>query len=322
MNTRRLAWCAVTPVVIMTALARCAKEPDAPPNIPPAELYIALGVAPRATTVAVGASQKLTVTPLNAVGGAIPGTPVVRYVSSDSTTISISPSGVVTGLQPSTGSPTFVTVTAQLNGVTQVDTVYASVTATRQAVASLSIHPPGSTPVNVPATVPAVVRDRSGNILAGVMPYFSVAPNTGTTIDPVLGTLTSYVMGKQWVHASVTAYGIPLADSVQYTFTPPLFGIVIFSDVGGHLSATRGPAALVDSLWVGVGASVAFFTESADTSIDVIFDDSTAIAGGNIHGLGTQATGTYVQVPFNTAGDYHWHVANVSPAVNGVIDVH
>jgi hypothetical protein len=297
--------------------ARCAQHATAPPNIPIDQLFMSVAVSPQATTLAVGGTQQVTVTPLNPSGTPLAGGSAAVFASSDSTHITISPTGVITALQPTVGGPMFFTVTLQLHGVTHVDTAYVSVTPTRQAAASLTINPPPLVPIydQTPVTVPVVVLDSNGNVLSGIYPYFSVSQNSGATIAASLGTLTGVSLGKAWVHASVTAYGVPLQDSVQVTFTYPLFEFIQFANNGSALTATNGIPG-VDSVWLSAGGQVVVFNNSTD-SISVIFDDSTAVVGANIHGLG--ASLAFLQFP--TAGTYNWHVPGVSPPVTGVVVV-
>jgi hypothetical protein len=316
-----LAWRAAGAIAAVCIFARCNRGATEPPNIPPNQVFKSLAVSPQATTLAVGGTQQLTVTPLNLTGAPLPGGSAAVFASSDSTHISISPTGVITALQPTVGGPMFFTVTLQLNGVTHADTGYVSVTPTPQAAASLTIEPPALVPANLVVTVPAVVLDSNGNVLSGIYPYFWVSQNSGASIAASQGTLSSATIGTAWVHASVTAYGVPLQDSVQITFTYPASGYVEFTNNGAAITATNG-VPVVDSLWISAGGGVLFVDISTDTTMSVIFDDSTAVVGANIHGLGLNSgVGPIVRLLFPAAGTYNWHVSGVSPPVTGVVVV-
>jgi hypothetical protein len=319
---RGARWRAVAVTAAIGVCLSCTREAAAPPNIPPDALYLSLGVSPRATALAIGGTQQLTVRPLNPSGATLPGASQAVYASSDSSRVVISPTGVLTGLQTTDNGPVLITVSLQLMGITHVDSAYATVTATRQAAASLSIQPADTLASGVTATVPAVIRDSSGNILSGISPYFSVAANTTVTIGAISGSVSSSKPASQWIHASVTAYGVPLQDSVLYTFTRSLLAVVPITLYGTQVTATNGIAE-VDSAFIGVNGAVAFWNQTGDSTLSIIFDDSTAVVGANLYHLGGAAYPYgFAYLFFPVAGDYAWHIPGTTPLVIGVVDVH
>ncbi|HWZ59073.1 MAG TPA: hypothetical protein VNW46_08875 [Gemmatimonadaceae bacterium] len=321
-RVRRASWRAIALTAAICVCGSCAKDAAAPPNIPLDALYVSLGVSPSGTAMAVGGTQQLTVRPLNPTGATLSGAGLAVFASSDSSRVVVSPTGVLTGLQTTDNGPVLITVSLQLTNITHVDSVYASVTATRQAAASLSIQPADTLASGVTVTVPAVIRDSSGNVLSGIFPYFSVAPNTGVGIGPSSGSVTSSMAQSQWIHASVTAYGVPLQDSVLYTFTRALRAGVVLTMYGTAVSATAGVPE-VDSTFIGATGTVYFWNTTGDSTLSIIFDDSTAVTGANLHHLGGSATPYgFAILAFPTAGDYAWHIPGTTPAVTGVVDVH
>jgi plastocyanin len=287
-------------------LAACAGESAAP--FAPATgadatgLYWGLTLNHHAVTLSTVApydTMALVATARDARGAALEGLGTVAYTSSDPSRVQVSADGHVRALQSVQG----VTVTAELlvGNVRHTDQTTFVVTdePAPPTLAHLSIHPqpPDSTtwslsgdgsffhlPGNgnagfaTPKAVFGSGTDAQGTPIPGLNLAFSASD---TTVARVVGFGPVMVLfpmkpGRVSFIASTTAYGVTLADTVQFTIVMPVLQIVKIRprqvSLGGPDQITFGPA----DITVAPGGAVLWLNLSG-TQADVVFDDPTNV---------------------------------------------
>src|SRR6188472_1020921 len=160
------------------ALAGCSGLEPVPtyePVTDPAQLYMRLVLSHRAinlSTVAPANTLQLTATPLDASGQPMAGLPVPSFRSSDTTSVWVTPEGLLQARGPATG----VTVIADLvapGNIRHADTAMVNVNATTDpppVLASLVLDP-----VQGDSAVRAI--DRFGSLfVVAVGPYEDLTP--------------------------------------------------------------------------------------------------------------------------------------------------
>src|SRR6266542_66575 len=225
------------------------------PQLPATALSL-IKVQPQASIIAVGGTQQLT-----PVGFSYAGQPVTAFDSvwyvfktpADSTRLSISKTGVVTGLAGG-GANILVDVIAFKDGAVRGDEVPVQVTATSQSGLTLSIQPVAPDSAKLAAgtvkTITPVVRNpTTGASVSNPAVRYLIKGSDSSRIDvfrgpvsfnfgnggvdvinPVNALFPSIAVnqivaisgtGTAWIYASITAYGQVLQDSVKYTLSYP-----------------------------------------------------------------------------------------------------
>ncbi len=224
------------------------------PLLPPERTLATVIASPQNAIVTVNGTVQIDVNGKSITGAPIAFDSVLYQLEavSDTTKLTVSPSGLVTGHATTAAGPVRVTVIAYKDGVADGDEVIVQVTPTAISGAALSIQPPAGEParlamgeyvelipvVSNPTTGEAVpnvqlrltVREEDTKKLTGYTPYIKLPGENGVLVQPSspnLGDYYNYVYviageGKAWVFAEVDAYGTLLKDSVQYTLTYPL----------------------------------------------------------------------------------------------------
>jgi hypothetical protein len=322
----------------------------APRSITLDQLYWSLRLSDHAINLAVAPAYnriQLQAIPLSAAGTALAGAGPVTYQALDSS-VTVDSTGVVTA-RSVTSSGKFVPVTAslQIGNVTHADTAFVQVTDTvpQYPLVSFSIQP--QSPAGIDSTksaagsarltIPLYATDAAGNMLCGVT-RFMINANTGRKIltlscklvvawsssDPSVATIdnkgkiTPRAPGHVTFTATTNAYGVIMQDTLAFVIGYPTTGSII------HIESMTPAVSLTPVLFfspatqvIGVGGQMRFANSLPDT-IDVVFDDSTAVLGafgspnGNIAAL-TNVTVDGAGVPGSTfrvfpiPGTYTYH---------------
>jgi len=113
-----------------------ADQPAGPNGTTPP--FARLSLTPSSATVRLGDTVRITATPVDAQGSAVPGLPTPTFESSDPTTASVDPQGLVTGQAQGTAF-----IRASLTALGTTDTDSAAVTVTSGAAGRLIVTTPG-----------------------------------------------------------------------------------------------------------------------------------------------------------------------------------
>ena len=302
------------------------------------QLYWALQLnyhAVNMATVAPYNTVHLHAIPLTVDGTPLPGAGQVTYHTAD-TTILVDSTGLVTARLPTNGQPAVVTASLTTQAVTHVDSVFIQVTDTvpQHPLATFSIHPrpDGIDSAKIAVDngtfeIPVYATDQGGNTLCNVngcglvVSWSSSNPSVATA--NFTGGLTPQTVGHVTFVATTLAYGILKQDSLPFVIGYP---IEVYSSVIQVLSRTpRGSVTPTLSfsptvIAMGVGGTLIYENFSNTDSIDVVFDNPTAIqgfpgfSGGNLPPLNANPTnwscslqcGLGVRV-FPVAGTYPYH---------------
>jgi len=265
--------------MLLATLAACGNEPPSVAPIAVDKVVAKVWTTERGITMAVGDSYQLHASAIGLNGQSIPvdtGTAGFQFSTADTSYIHIASDGTIQAIKETDAfSPARVVVSLRAGGANRADSIYVVVTATRQQVAAVNIHPaPGdSTRAAVYSAIfltPSAL-DSSGNAVPGI--YVAVWSNPEQVlIDPFYYLMFTFVPGKQWVYASATAYGQTYRDSVQYEFLYPassdLYIGPAVSGTGIALSpAVEGRAVIVQPCGV-----VTWYNNTSD-ALDLVFDD-------------------------------------------------
>lgn len=341
-----LGRCVISLCAVAISAACAPDSVNAPLVTAPSETLGSISVSPGAAVLAVGATQQLTVQALSLTGTPVTTLDSVHYAFrtlADSARVSISPSGLVTGLTPSV-TDVIVNVLAFQGAVIRGDHLLLKVTTAADPGVHLVLQPTATTLAQgTVATIAPTLFDPSTNTtIASPVIRYSVkaadrtrvsvySPSIGLTIGTTAVTVRSlpYVFpastltqnqvlaftgeGTAWVYADVTAYGTVLHDSVLFTFTYPKSATI--STVKSNLAVTSTYAS--QSLVVAPGATVTFNNGSAATdplTIAYTFDNPSAATaatppssvGGSTGNISALIGGQASARTFATAGTYHW----------------
>lgn len=231
-----------------------------------------------AVTVAVGGTQQIHATTFTLAGVPAANVPAATFTSSDPSTVTVTPTGLITGVAV-TQTPTLISSSVFIDGVTFADTTQVVVTAVAHPLKSFSIHPaPGDSAkfgVGGYATLNLVAIDLTNtqqNDLA--VKYTSSDPAVGLFS---YGFLYGQARGTTSIVATATAYGTVWADTVLYTVTNPMSAAFICY---AQTQIAYGGAPFTPNMAiVGVGGTVSWYNYS-ETALTLTFDDSTAVPGG------------------------------------------
>lgn len=284
-------------------------EPVTPfeePTTDPTKLYMQLRLDHSAITLDTAAGYKtvqVTATPRDALGNPMSDLPAPTFYSLDTTAVIVTADGVITARAPA--HEVSVVATLAVGPVKHADTALVNVTdlGDPPKLASLSIHPvpPDSAvwfgvrrietnfflwseAIGRLATLPTGpslqlhVLDSNGDMVEGLLTEY-------TSLDPAIAevdqweaasisstAITLKRSGKVGVVAQTMAYGVSLADTVEFTVMPPLYSDVTTIQLGGGArrfspSETRiAPFGIVAwTNYLGDSVDVAFETPAAAT---------------------------------------------------------
>lgn len=345
-HSTRLAPALSLGVVVLSlwSMVGCSGDTTWPASVSPTQAYWALQLNYRAINMDTAAPHntvQLTATPLNAAGVPLSGMSTVRYSTPDSN-VTVSPTGLVTAHFPTEGAPVRVIASLTVQGVTLTATALVQVTDTapQHPLATFSLQPVAGDSAKMSIDqgrgvfrtinpLPIYATDATGDTLLSestqrLLVSFTSSDPTIATIDPTTGQITPQNVGHVTFSAATWAYGVVKQDSLRYTIGYPVFQF--YSAVSNTPVGSLTPVLHFEpsTIAVGPGALVLFGNGSAD-SVDVVFDDSTAVQGfflfgldvpgGNIPPLDTLSTnwscsqyqcGTTLRT-FPVPGTYHYH---------------
>ena len=123
--------------------------------------------------------------------------------------------------------------------------------------------------------------------------------------------------GTVKIRASTTAYGVSMSDSVIFTITPPLIGLVAANPSTPVGNTTTVLQWAPGSIEISAGGTVLFTTQSTTQDVDVVFDNPDAATesflapsgGGDIppfHAEPDQG-GAFFARSFPVPGSYNYH---------------
>jgi hypothetical protein len=269
---------------------------------------------------------QLTATAINAQGQPLAGAGHATYSLSDTGSVSITPDGVLTATSPAAG--VLVIATLSDRNLTHKDTAYVNVNdlAAPPVLASFSIQPLEGDSAKTAALdafglfglkqILPQEADAGGAPVDGLPVFFSTADPTVATIDPVSGTVTGMRPGTVKIRATTTAYGVTMSDSLVFTITPPLIGLVAalpFTPAGSTTPELRWEPGTIE---VSAGATVLFFTQTPNRDLDVVFDDPAKVAESPLAPSGSgdiplfsapDENGIFFARAFPLAGSYNYH---------------
>jgi hypothetical protein len=283
-------------------LVGCGSDPVAPKPAPdPSRLYWALTLDHRAVTLSTVAPYdtiQLTATPRSALGTALAESASVVFASTNPQNVQVSSTGLVRALSP--GDGTVVTATVTVGGVTHTDTgvVNVTVTTTPPVLGRFSIHPIPPDSAKRGATVfpypwPLDAADTSGNPIPDLATACTSSDPTVVRVLPSCGLIFAESPGHAVITATATAYGVTKADTLDFTVGEWLIAAVFI---------TQGAGTLRDAT-IAAGGSVFWFNQTTQP-IDITFDDSTHVSGGNIAAL---APGSLDIRVFPVPGTFTYH---------------
>jgi hypothetical protein len=300
------------------ALMACA-DPSAPrlDPVPIEDVLQSLRLEPRALTMAVDDTFALDLTAYNVKGEEMPidSETSVMWTSSDGRLVQVDSVGRVIAIDTTdVGVPVSVQAFWTYKGVTRTDTVRIGVTPTRQPVTALQLIPLDSsrTASNTSFMISMfmVAATRDGGIPVPNI-YYSVfvndhGENLGAWAFPFGdGLYVAWLppkIGRYYIRAAATVYGIPLRDSLPYMgLYPAETAVQIYRDTlsGAIISAKAGVTEMVQPC-----AWLQFQNSTLDT-LDIIFDEPANVSGcadpamqgaivgggGNILGIAPGAVG-------------------------------
>jgi len=351
-------WACFSALLSTGGLAGCSADVTYTQKLlaPPATTLGSLAISPLNAIVAVGGTQQFSVSMQSLTGAPITNADSVVYMLSnpaDTVRLRIDrTTGVVTGVAPST-PPRHVRVNVfAYQGIVIVgDQAFVQVTTNAIANPTASIQPNWAAgdsvrlAMGVSKTVVPRIRNAAGDSVSSPAARFNVAAadmQRVAVFQPYVGLFDRspyvYVTGLQypsgginrflpkvdsgtaWIYYRAVAYGVPIADSVRYSFTPPFSAQITVTKTNLELtSAGEGGSANV-ALTLAAGAEVTFFNSlSGDDplTITVEFSDpngattsvpapSPGQAGGASGNITTLVGGQSAQRRFNTPGRYVW----------------
>lgn len=301
----------------------CSGDTTGPTPLSASQAYWALRLNYHAVNLATTSPSnivQLAAAALNAAGDTLAGAGAARYSVNDSS-VTVSPTGLVTAHFATPGQPTQIIASLRLQGVTLFDTAFVQVTDTapQQPLSAFSLQPAAGDSAKcafptfggVCATLPVYATDVPGDTLLNasthlLLVYFTSSDPTVATIDRSTGDITAVDTGRVTFYATTLAYGVVKRDSLHYVIGNVLFAGVAVSPefpLGSRLPVfVFGPPTLT----VGVGASVLMIVSGdvvlADT-IDVVFDDSTAVTGAaQLNGTVNPISGGQFQISNQITG--------------------
>lgn len=302
-STRALRAGLVCAAILSVSLMGCSGDDPVEVRLAdPKTFFWALSLDIQNTTVAIGGTQQVVATPRNSAGEALDGLPVPVFSSMDTTKVTVTQNGVITGLEETSGIGVIATLTT--NGITHADTTMVAVTPESHTPASLTVvRDPGGEMLAVNDYVPltVVVTDVNGDTLNGLsIELESLNPNI---LTPSAGELAMYAsgLGTGRILVRTTSYGVTLSDTVQYSVGYPMLNSIIAQRVDVNGPLIFSPSAVV----IGVNGSVAWLN-FGDGPINVTFENGLEnVEGGNIDDLEpfdfSNGTRTFL-----AAGTYHF----------------
>ena len=192
----------------------------AAPVVPPARVIVSTLPGP----LAIGATQQLTATPVDAAGTALGGTRAVTWTSSAPAVASVSTTGAVTGV--AAGS---ATITATIDGVSGTTAVQVS-PPPPAPIASVLVAPATVTLTVGPATqaLTATPRDAAGNALTGRPAAAWTSSNPAVaTVGATTGVVAPVGAGTATITATIEGVGGTATVTVSAPAPAPVATVAV-----------------------------------------------------------------------------------------------
>lgn len=311
-RTLLFAGCAIASIV------GCRGDSATAVNADGAHVFWSLANSPGAAALAVGGTLQIVATPLYPTGDSIPGLPTASFTSLDPSRVTVSSTGLVTGVAV-TNNPVAVVSTLTSNGITNTDTTMVAVTATRSPVASILIQPAFAGTLSGDTLNEAyqafdfvftTVLDSMGNPVSGVAVKVTVLdPSIANLFD---GELIAQAVGSTKIVASTNAYGISVADTVILVIGNPMSASFNICPTCSQLSLpTLSPKVAV----IGAGGTVMW--SGAQTTL--IFNNNASDIPGGSGTLNVPAPPNSLTLTFPTPGKYHFTLGTGDTATVAVV---
>ncbi|HEX6536662.1 MAG TPA: hypothetical protein VF041_18895 [Gemmatimonadaceae bacterium] len=291
----------------LLAAAGCSGDKPAAPFEPAtgsdaAELYWNLTLNYQSftlSTVAPHDTIQLVATPRDAQGNPIQGLGPVTFTSDDTTTVTVSPTGLVRALRPASDLRVKAELTAgDIRHTAEV--VVITVTDSNPPVlghVSMQPVPPDSARVGLTGDgsflfirygtlqafkfkvlPPPTLTDTAGNVLPGilVMCHSSDSTIVQALCDNTILIIDPRLPGHAKLIATATAFGVTTSDTLDYTVTMPAYAVVWLKKVPGSLGTTTVGLDAPD-ITIGQGGTVVWGNLTGAPA-DIVFDDPSAVA--------------------------------------------
>lgn len=268
------------------------------PQMDPSMFYARMQLNHRAITLGSEPPYdtiQLIATPYAADGTPMITTSVAEFSMNDSSSIRVTPTGLVRAAATSGVADVFVSLT--INGVAKRDTITVAIfPAPLPNIDTVRIVPPSDSTKRVVGgfyAVRTIATDSAGATITGVPARLWFPDTSALTFERrrsriLFGGLLGDKLGSEWLHSSATVFGRVFRDSLEWTSGQWLSGNFSFIQNMGP-----GPMLIIstNSVTIGVGGIVKWELAFADTLMDIVFDDPAGVSrdpvsadsiGGNI----------------------------------------
>lgn len=287
-------------------------------NTDGAHIFWSLSNSPGAAALAVGETLQLVATPLYASGDSIPGLPTAIFTSLDPTRVTVSTTGLITGVA-TTDNPVAVISTLTSNGITNTDTTMVAVTSTRSPVATILLQPLYGGTVSGDTLYESyqafdyfypLVFDSAGQSVTGIALKLSILdPSIGNLFE---GTLQTLAVGSTKIIASTNAYGVSIADTLILVVGNPMTASFNICPTCSQLSLpTLSPKVAV----IGAGGTVTW----SGAATTLVFNNNASDIPGGSGTLNVPAPPNSLTLTFPTPGKYHFTLGTGDTATVAVV---
>ena len=280
-----------TPAILL-ALAGClGNDSTTAPVNNAANIPWVLRLNYKAINMSVGSSVQLTTTALALDQTPITGLPAVTWTTPDSTILAVDANGKLVAKQEIYRAMVVAQVRSIDDGWTIADTSQVTVYPAALPVASFEMIPDGPALVTADQGrgFDAALFDAAGNVLldaAGdtiypVTSYTASAPMSTWYQYPFDGWGQPHDIGEVTVRGRSWIFGQEYEDSLTFQLTyPEVAPVIIYAeDPNVHPSPSAPGQTDVTIL---KGGKIQFSNVNVGQKADILFDDTTAVIGGNI----------------------------------------
>jgi hypothetical protein len=295
----------------LAALASCHGV-DAVATNSDGTLFWALRMNIPAATMDTGSTLQLSAVALYSSGDTIrSGIPAPTFRSLDPTRVTVSPTGVITAIKP-TSTPIGVVASVTADNLTNADTTLVAVTLDHNTVDSIaitttsgSVERDGKTwtiPVGETVILGATAQGPGGTVSGVSVKYQSLDDIIGI----VRGTqLTANARGTTQVVAMTTSYGVALTDTITIVVSNPMTGRFSVNPTASRFGL---PVLSPTLIIIGEGGIITWRYASRTGTESVTFlNDVDKIPDGDIPSLPPSPGSVTRQFP--TVGSYKFQIA-------------
>lgn len=220
-------------MAMTVGMAACSDAPTTPASrANPSTVLSQVVLEPQAAVMAEGATLQLQIHAIALDQTSIASYDTVTFVSTDSTRVKVSNSGLITaatGPTAETEFPVAVVASVQKNGVTQTDTAYIAVVATAGTSPTFSIRASDDTvPVAIgdTKTVYPTVTYMVGGMTVTMDPFtvpfkIRLNPADAGSLQGPTSFMANHATGSATVYGTTSIFGATLTDSTTYRFGDP-----------------------------------------------------------------------------------------------------